>query len=67
VQAALAVAQVVEADADLDFALVGVLDRVRQQVAEHLAQAQRVADDHARDVGSMRQISSSFLLSACPE
>ncbi len=45
VQAALAaVRQVVDADADLDLALLGVLDRVGKQVAEHLPQAQRVAD-----------------------
>jgi len=43
-----AVAQVVEPDADLDLAALGVLDRVRQQVAEHLAQPQRIAHHHAR-------------------
>src|SRR5690606_37833794 len=48
VQAALAVPDVVEADADLDLAALGVLHGVRQQVAQPLAQAQRVAHHHAR-------------------
>ena len=36
--------KVVDPDADLDFAVLGVLDRVGEQVAKHLPQAQRVAD-----------------------
>jgi hypothetical protein len=48
VQAAVPVARVVEPDADLHLALLGVLDGVREQVAQHLAQPQHVADDHAR-------------------
>ena len=40
---AIPVGEVVEPDSDLDFTLIRVLDRIRQEVAEHLPQAQHVA------------------------
>ena len=50
-QPALVVAHVVESDAHLHFTSLGVLDGIREQVAEHLAQAQQVADHAGRHGG----------------
>ena len=47
-QAALVAVHRVETDAYLDLAFLRVLDRVRHQVADHLAQAQHVALDRGR-------------------